>query len=413
MSERKVVVTGLGCVSSLGSTVDSFWDRLTSGQSGIRPIESFDTTEFKTKIAGEVADFDSEAFVAKKDQRRMDAFTVFSIASAKMAVDNSGLDMEKEDPFRGGAIIGSGIGGLGSLETQFGILLDRGPGRMSPFTIPQMICNIASGLVAIEHNLQGPNYAVVSACASAAHSIGDAMRVIQRGDADFMLAGGSEAAITPMGIGGFCAMKALSTNNDNPTGASRPFDAARDGFVMGEGGAILVLEELEHAKARGATIYCEAAGFGMTCDAYHMTAPAEGGPGAARAMTIAMNDAGVEPADVSYVNAHGTSTSLNDKSETQAIKTALGEEHARNTMISSTKSMTGHMLGAAAGIESIVTALAISRGVVPPTINQENPDPDCDLDYVPNVARESKVSVTLNNSLGFGGHNASLCFKAI
>jgi 3-oxoacyl-[acyl-carrier-protein] synthase II len=254
---------------------------------------------------------------------------------------------------------------------------------------------------------------VVSACASAAHSIGDAMRVIQRGDADFMLAGGSEAAITPMGIGGFCAMKALSTNNDNPTGASRPFDAARDGFVMGEGGAILVLEELEHAKARGATIYCEAAGFGMTCDAYHMTAPAEGGPGAARAMTIAMNDAGVEPADVSYVNAHGTSTSLNDKSETQAIKTALGEENARKTMISSTKSMTGHMLGAAAGIESIVTALAISRGVVPPTINQENPDPDCDLDYVPNVARESKVSVTLNNSLGFGGHNASLCFKAI
>ena len=413
MAERKVVVTGLGVVSSLGSTVDTFWERLTAGQSGIRPIESFDASEFKAQIAGEVVDFDSEAFVPKKDQRRMDLFTIFSIAAAKMALDDSGLDLAASDPHRSGVIIGSGIGGLGSLEEQFRILSERGPGRMSPFTIPQMICNIAAGLVAIEHNLQGPNYSVVSACASAAHSIGDAMRVIQRGEADVMFAGGAEAAVTPTGIGGFCALKALSTRNDDPTAASRPFDAERNGFVMGEGGAILILEELEHAKARGATIYCEAAGFGMTCDAHHMTAPAEGGPGAARAMKLAMADAGVNPEDVSYLNAHGTSTQLNDKSETQATKTALGEDDARRIMISSTKSMTGHLLGAAAGLEAVVTALAISKGVVPPTINQEHPDPECDLDYVPNTAREAEVSVTLNNSLGFGGHNACLCFKAV
>lgn len=413
MAERKVVVTGLGVVSALGSTVDTFWERLTAGQSGIRPIESFDASEFKAQIAGEVVDFDSEAFVPKKDQRRMDLFTIYSIAAAKMALDDSGLDLSSSDPHRSGVIIGSGIGGLGSLEEQFKILSERGPGRMSPFTIPQMICNIAAGLVAIEHNLQGPNYSVVSACASAAHSIGDAMRVIQRGEADVMFAGGAEAAVTPTGIGGFCALKALSTRNDDPTAASRPFDAERNGFVMGEGGAILILEELEHAKARGATIYCEAAGFGMTCDAHHMTAPAEGGPGAARAMKLAMADAGVNPGDVSYLNAHGTSTQLNDKSETQATKTALGEDDARRIMISSTKSMTGHLLGAAAGLEAVVTALAISKGVVPPTINQEHPDPECDLDYVPNTAREAEVTVTLNNSLGFGGHNACLCFKAV
>ena len=413
MAERKVVVTGLGVVSALGSTVDTFWERLTAGQSGIRPIESFDASEFKAQIAGEVVDFDSEAFVPKKDQRRMDLFTIYSIAAAKMALDDSGLDLSSSDPHRSGVIIGSGIGGLGSLEEQFKILSERGPGRMSPFTIPQMICNIAAGLVAIEHNLQGPNYSVVSACASAAHSIGDAMRVIQRGEADVMSAGGAEAAVTPTGIGGFCALKALSTRNDDPTAASRPFDAERNGFVMGEGGAILILEELEHAKARGATIYCEAAGFGMTCDAHHMTAPAEGGPGAARAMKLAMADAGVNPGDVSYLNAHGTSTQLNDKSETQATKTALGEDDARRIMISSTKSMTGHLLGAAAGLEAVVTALAISKGVVPPTINQEHPDPECDLDYVPNTAREAEVTVTLNNSLGFGGHNACLCFKAV
>jgi 3-oxoacyl-[acyl-carrier-protein] synthase II len=311
-----------------------------------------------------------------------------------------------------GCIVGSGIGGLGTLEVQHSTLLEKGPGRCSPFMIPQMIVNMASGLIAIDHNLKGPNYCVVSACATAAHSMGDALYVIQRGEADVMLAGGAEAAITPLGIGGFAAMKALSTRNDDPATASRPFDKERDGFVMGEGAAVLVMEEYEHAKARGAKIYCEIAGFGQTCDAFHMTAPMETGEGATRAMVAALRNAGRNPESVSYINAHGTSTPLNDKIETRAIKGALGD-HARKVMISSTKSMTGHLLGAAAGVEAVACALAIKYGFVPPTINQIVADPECDLDYVANTAREAVVDVALNNSLGFGGHNACVCMTRV
>jgi 3-oxoacyl-[acyl-carrier-protein] synthase II len=330
-----------------------------------------------------------------------------------MAMDEANFDREKEDSTRMGAIVGSGIGGLKTLEDQHSKLLAKGPSRCSPFMIPQMITNMASGHVAIEHKLQGPNYAVVSACATAAHAIGAALHAIQRNEAEVMLAGGAEAAVTPLGIGGFAAMKALSTRNDDPQTASRPFDKERDGFVMGEGAAVLVLEEYEHAKARGAEIYCEIASVGQTCDGYHMTAPVESGEGATRAMLMAMNSAGVKPEDVDYINAHGTSTPLNDKIETRAIKGALGEELARKVMISSTKSMTGHLLGAAAGVESIACAMAIKHGIVPPTINQINPDPECDLDYVANEVRKAEVRVALNNSLGFGGHNACVCMRKV
>lgn len=411
MEKRRVVVTGLGVLSPVGSTLERFWDGLTSGRSGIGLIENFDASEFSARIAGELTDFDVNEFVERKAQRRMDKFSHYAIAAAKMAMDDAAFDMDAEDPTRMGTIVGSGIGGLNTLETQHKVLLERGPGRCSPFMIPQMITNMASGLVAIEHNLKGPNYSVVSACATAAHSIGDGMRIIERGEADVIVAGGAEAAITPLGIGGFAAMKALSTRNDDPLTASRPFDVGRDGFVMGEGAGIVVIEELEHALARGASIYCEMVGFGATCDANHMTAPVESGEGATRAMVSAMNDGGLNPEDVTYINAHGTSTPLNDKIETQAIKTALGEENARKVMISSTKSMTGHLLGAAAGIEAIACAMAFKHGVVPPTINQIESDPACDLDYVPNEAREATVNACLNNSLGFGGHNACLAMK--
>jgi 3-oxoacyl-[acyl-carrier-protein] synthase II len=320
--------------------------------------------------------------------------------------------MANEDPNRMGCLVGSGIGGMTVLEDQHNVLITRGPDRCSPFMIPMMIVNMASGLIAIDHGLKGPNFCVVSACASGAHSVGEGLRLIQRGECDMVLAGGTEAAITPLGITGFCSMKAMSTRNDAPEKASRPFDANRDGFVMGEGAGLLVLEDYEHAVKRGAKIYCELAGYGATCDASHITAPAPGGEGAARAMAKAMADGGVSPDGVDYVNAHGTSTPLNDKNETAAIKTALGE-HSKKVMVSSTKSMTGHMLGAAGGIESVICALALKRGVVPPTMNYETPDPECDLDYVPNQAREVKVRACLNNSLGFGGHNASLLFKAI
>jgi 3-oxoacyl-[acyl-carrier-protein] synthase II len=412
MSDRKIVVTGLGVVSPVGNGAGPFWDALLAGKSGIGPITAFDASEYRTTFAGQ-ADFDESEYLDKKEARKIDRFGHLAIGASDMAVKDAGLDLSTIDPDRAGVLIGSGIGGLRTLELQYETLLEKGPSRVSPFTIPMMICNIVAGLVAIRHGLKGPNYSVVSACATAAHSIGDAMRMIERGDADIMLAGGSEAAITPMGIGGFCALKALSTRNDDPTSASRPFDADRDGFVMGEGAAVLVLESLEHAQKRGAEIYCEAAGFGLTCDAHHMTAPLEDGSGAAKAMQMAMKDAGVSPDQVSYINAHGTSTPLNDKGETGAIKLALGEDNARKVMISSTKSMTGHLLGAAGGIESAVTALAIKHGVVPPTINYTTPDPACDLDYVPNEARETEVKVTLNNSLGFGGHNACLLFKSL
>ena len=409
---RRVAVTGIGVVSPVGSELQTFWTRIREGQSGIGPITKFDASRIDSRIAGQVKEFDPDAFVPKKEQRRMDEFSLFGMAAADMAVADAGLADDGGDQTRKGVVVGSGIGGLRTLEIQHSVLLEKGPSRCSPFMIPQMISNMAAGLIAIKHNFQGPNYSVVSACASAAHSIGDAMKIIQRGDADVMLAGGTEASVTELGVAGFAAMKALSTRNDDPQHASRPFDRDRDGFVIGEGAGILVLEDLDRAVARGARIYCEVAGFGMTCDAYHITAPAETGEGATRAMKMAMNDAGLNPDDISYINAHGTSTPLNDKIETRAIKGALGEEAARKVMISSSKSMTGHLLGAAAGIESAVCCMALLHGIVPPTINHENPDPECDLDYVPNVAREAKVSACLNNSLGFGGHNACLAFKA-
>jgi 3-oxoacyl-[acyl-carrier-protein] synthase II len=381
--------------------------------SGIRPIHRFDAAAYPSRIAGQVQEFDVDAFIPKKEQRRMDEFCHYAMAAAKLAVADGGLDMGALDLDRCAVIVGSGIGGIRTLEIQHSVLLEKGPGRCSPFMIPEMISNMAAGLIAIEFGMRGPNYSVVSACASAAHSMGDAYRLIQRGEVDAAIAGGAEAPVTMLGVGGFCAMKALSTRNDAPEKASRPFDAGRDGFVIAEGAAILVMEEMEHARRRGAKIYCEMAGFGMTCDAYHITAPVESGIGATRAMQLAMRDAGMNPDQIDYINAHGTSTELNDKIETRAIKAALGEENARRVMISSSKSMTGHLLGAAGGIESAVCALAIRDGVVPPTINLETPDPECDLDYVPNTAREARVRACLNNSLGFGGHNASLLFKRV
>lgn len=412
MDKRRVVVTGVGVVSPIGCNLQDFWSNLVAGNSGIDTIQSFDATNYAAQVAGEIRDFPIDDFIAKKEQRRMDRFCHLGIAAAQMAMDNAGFDRDKEDPTRMGCIVGSGIGGLATLEVQHTTLMEKGPGRCSPFMIPQMIVNMASGLIAIRHNLQGPNFCVVSACASAAHSIGDGFHIIARNEADVIVAGGAEASITGLGIGGFAAMKALSTRNDDPKTASRPFDKGRDGFVMGEGAAVLVLEEYEHAKARGADIYCEIAGFGQTCDAYHMTAPMSEGTGATRAMVAALNSANQNADRVDYINAHGTSTPLNDKIETRAIKGALGE-HANKVAISSTKSMTGHLLGAAAGVESVACAMAIKNGIVPPTINQIEADPECDLDYVPNEAREMPVSVALNNSLGFGGHNACICMAKV
>jgi len=403
----------MGLVSSLGSDVNVFWDRIKAGKSGIRRITKFDVSAYEAQIAGEVVDFDANKFIPKKEQRRMDEFSVFAMAAAKMAIVDSGLDTQTEPPERMGAIVGSGVGGLQTLEVQHAVLMERGPSRCSPFMIPQMIVNMAGGLIAIEHNLKGPNYCVVSACASGTHAIGDALRLIQRGDADVMVTGGAEGCVCKLGVAGFCALRALTTSHNNdPEKASRPFDKHRDGFVMADGAGILVVEELEHARKRGAKIYAEVAGFGMSCDAYHMTAPADSGEGATRAMNAALCDAGVAADDVDYINAHGTSTELNDKIETRAIKSTLGD-HAKKVMVSSTKSMTGHMLGAAGAVESVVCALALRDGVVPPTINYETPDPDCDLDYVPNTARQAPIRACLNNSFGFGGHNACLLFKKV
>ncbi|MBU4461109.1 MAG: beta-ketoacyl-ACP synthase II [Verrucomicrobia bacterium] len=414
MSERRrVVITGMGIVSPLGCTVETVWNRMVNGQSGVRAIQSFDASAFDSRIAGEVVEFNVDEFIPKKEQRRLDPFCKYGIASARLAVADSGLDFSKENPWRSGVLVGSGIGGLQVLFQQSKVFMERGPSRFSPFMIPQMIVNILSGLIAIEHGLRGPNFAVISACATATHSIGEALRIIREGDADIILAGGAEAPIMELGVGGFCAMRALSKRNDDPTRASRPFDMDRDGFVIGEGAGTLVLEDYEHAMKRGARIYCELAGYGRTCDAFHMTAPDEQGAGAAEAMRLAVANARLDPSQIDYVNAHGTSTELNDKCETRAIKAALGEANARKTMVSSTKSMTGHMLGAAGAIESMACAMAILKGVVPPTINYTTPDPDCDLDYVPNTARPAKVRACLNNSLGFGGHNASLCFTAV
>lgn len=410
-SERRVVITGLGVVTPLGHDVDTFWKSLISGQCGIDKITAFDATTFDTRIAAEVKNFDPiPAFPSPKEVRRTDRYSQFAIHAAWSALKDSGLELDKENRDEIGAIIGSGIGGLQTTADQLKILIERGPGRVSPFTIPMLISNMASGLVSMYHNLRGPNFATCSACATANHAIGEAWRAIKMGDAHTMLAGGSEAAVIPIGIAGFCAMRAMSTRNDDPKHASRPFDKDRDGFVMGEGAGVLVLEELEHAKKRGARIYCEIAGYGNTADAHHLTAPAPGGEGAARCMKMALRTGGLRIEDISYINAHGTSTPQGDECETQAIKTVFGE-HAKKLAVSSTKGATGHMLGAAGAIETVVCTLAIQHGVVPPTINLQTPDPECDLDYVPNTAREMPVNAIINNSFGFGGHNATIAAK--
>ena len=410
MDKRRVVITGLGAVTPVGNTAEEFWASLTQGKSGIGPITRFDSTGFDTRIAGEVKGFDALKYVDKKDDRKLDLYLKYAIACAAMAVEDAGLDPAKEDGDRFGVLVGSGIGGLSTLLESHKVLLDKGPDRVSPFFIPMLIINMASGLISMRFGARGPNSAVVTACATGNHAIGDASRIIQRGDADVMIAGGAEAIIIPLTIAGFCQMKAMSTRNDEPARASRPFDAERDGFVAGEGGGLVVLESLDHAIRRDARIYAEVVGYGMTSDAHHMTAPDPEGDGAARAMAAALRDAALQPAEVGYINAHGTSTPYNDKFETLAIKRVFGE-HARRLPVSSTKSMTGHLLGAAGGIEAIATTLALYHGVLPPTINQDKPDPDCDLDYVPNQARKQDVEVALSNAFGFGGTNATLAFR--
>jgi 3-oxoacyl-[acyl-carrier-protein] synthase II len=410
VAQQRVVITGLGAVTPIGNTAEEFWTALTQGKSGIGPITRFDSTAFPTRIAGEVKGFDPLKYVDRKDDRKLDLYLKYAIACAVMAVEDAGLDLAKEDGNRFGVLVGSGIGGISTLLESHKVLLDKGPDRVSPFFIPMLIINMASGLISMRFGARGPNSSVVTACATGNHAIGDAARVIQRGDADVMIAGGAEAIIIPLTIAGFCQMKAMSTRNDEPTKASRPFDAERDGFVCGEGGGLVVLESLEHAVRRDARIYAEVVGYGMTGDAHHMTAPDPEGDGAARAMASALRDAGIEPSAVGYINAHGTSTPYNDKFETIAIKRVFGE-HAKRLPVSSTKSMTGHLLGAAGGIEAIATILAIHHGLLPPTINYEKPDPECDLDYVPNQARKQDVEVALSNAFGFGGTNATLAFR--
>ncbi|MFH1508297.1 MAG: beta-ketoacyl-ACP synthase II [Candidatus Omnitrophota bacterium] len=411
MGNKRVVVTGLGVITPLGNIVSAFWNSLLQGVGGVGKITAFDASAFDSQISAEVKDFNPESYgMSKKEAHRMERFVQFAIASTKQAITDSGLDLNKEDRNRIGVLVGSGIGSLRIIEEQFQVYLKKGPSRLTPFLIPSLIVNEAAGQIGIAFGLKGPNSCVTTACASGSHSIGDAFRMIQRGDADAMVAGGTESCITILGVGGFCALKALSKRNDTPQKASRPFDAQRDGFVMGEGCGVVVLESLEHATQRGARIYAEIAGYGMTCDAYHITAPDPEGDGAARAMLIAIKDAGLKPEDVDYINAHGTSTELNDKIETIAIKKALGE-HSKKVMISSTKSMTGHLLGAAGGVEFVASVLAVKENIAPPTINYEFPDPACDLDYVPNTARKAKIDVAISNSLGFGGHNATLLVK--
>ncbi len=407
LTPRRVVVTGMGVVTPIGNTLAEYWDALCNGKSGVDTITLFDASEFTTRIAAEVKNFNPEDFIPKKEVRRMDEFVKFAVCASAMAVKDSGLDFSTMNPFATGVLIGSGIGGLKVIEDQHKILIERGPSRVSPFLIPMLITNMASGMVSIWFNAQGPNLCVTTACASGTHAIGEAYRHIALGEADVMITGGTESAITPLGLAGFCSIKALSQRNDDPKAASRPFDQDRDGFVMGEGAGILILEEYEHAKKRGANIYCEILGYGCTGDAYHMTAPAPGGDAAARCLEMAVANACVNKEDVDYINAHGTSTPLNDKFETQAIKIVFGE-HAKKIPVSSTKSMTGHLLGAAGGIELVATAMTIKTGIITPTINLDNPDPECDLDYVPNTAREVDVKIAISNSLGFGGHNASI-----
>jgi 3-oxoacyl-[acyl-carrier-protein] synthase II len=406
--DRRVVITGLGVITPIGNELDTFWQNLQNGVSGIGKITAMDTTGYDCQIAGEVRNFDPKDFFNNpKDVRRTDRYTHLAMAAAKMAMRDGGVDMEKLNRHRFGAIVSSGIGGLKTLEDQHSTLLNKGPSRVSAFTIPMLISNMASGLISMEFGLQGPNFCIVTACATSNNAIGESWRMIKFGDADIFLAGGSEASIIPIGLAGFSAMKALSTRNDEPERASRPFDRDRDGFVMGEGAGVVVVEELEHAKARGATIYCELTGYGLSADAHHMTAPPPDGEGAVRAMRMALSHAKTTPEQVDYVNAHATSTGLGDICETRAIKTVFGEQ-ASKVSISATKSMTGHLLGGAGAIETAACALAIRDSVIPPTINLENPDPECDLDYTANVAKQKKIKVALNNSFGFGGHNATL-----
>jgi len=412
-NDRRVVITGLGVITPVGNDLDTFWSGLKEGKSGIGRITAFDIAQYDCQIAGEVRNFDPKPFFKNpKDVRRTDRFVQLAMAAAKMSIQDSGLDLEKVNRDRFGTIISSGIGGLKTLEEQFTILMNKGPSRNSPFTIPMLISNMASGVISMEFGLRGPNLCIVTACATSNNSIGESWRMIKFGDADIFLAGGSEASIVELGLAGFSAMKALSRRNNEPERASRPFDRARDGFVMSEGAGVCVVEELEHAKKRGAKIYCELAGYGLSADAHHMTAPPDDGEGAARAMKLALEHAKISPGDVDHINAHATSTGLGDIAETKAIKMVFGEEQAKKIPISATKSMTGHLLGGAGAVEMAACALSIRDGIVPPTINLEHPDELCDLDYVPNKAREKGVRVALNNSFGFGGHNATLVATA-
>ncbi|MDB5052122.1 MAG: 3-oxoacyl-ACP synthase [Bacilli bacterium] len=408
---QRVVITGMGVMTSLGHDLETFWGNLLAGKSGISLIESFDVSEYTTRIASSIKDFNVEQYLDKKDARRMDRYVQLAVVASIHALENAKLNVaEDTDPERVGVYVGSGIGGLSTWEEQHKILLEKGPRRVSPFFIPMMIANMASGQISMHTGAKGPNSTAVTACATGTHSIGDSFKIIQRGDADVMICGGAEAPISPTGLAGFGALRAMSHRNDDPERASRPFDIDRDGFVMGEGAGILVLESLEHAQKRGATIYAEVIGYGMSADAYHMTDPSPGGEGAARCMVKAMKDAGISPQDVSYINAHGTSTGVGDKAETTAMKSALGE-YAYKVAISSTKSMTGHLLGAAGGVEAVICGLTIQHGVIAPTINLDNPDPECDLDYVPNHARKADVNIAMSNSFGFGGHNATIILK--
>ena len=410
MTKRRVVITGIGAISPLGHTAEETWKNMLEGKSGIDYITNFDAEKYATKIAAEVKNYDVSQYFDSKDARKMDPFTQYALIAAREAIGDSGLNLQEEDRDRIGVIVGSGIGGLQTFEQEHKKMVEKGPRRISPFFIPQMISDIAAGYISMEYNLKGPNYSMVSACATSAHTVGTALRTIQYGDAEIVVCGGSEAAVSPMGVAGFNAMKALSTRNDEPQKASRPFDKERDGFVMGDGAGIVILEELEHALARGAHIYAEMAGLGFTADAFHITQPAPGGEGAVRAMRTAIRDAGFQPEDIDYINAHGTSTPYNDKNETTAIKTVFGD-YAYQIKISSTKSMTGHLLGASGAMELIFSTLAIRDSKIPPTINQETPDPECDLDYVPNTAIEMEINTAISNSFGFGGHNVTLCVK--
>jgi len=407
---RRVVVTGLGAVSPLGTGIDKNWEALCSGKSGIGRIAKFDPSPFSSQIAGEVKDFNSEDFLDKQQVRRFDIFIHYAMASARMAMEDSGLKIDASNAHRVGCITGSGLGGLSMLEHFHQILLERGPRKISPFFIPGMIANMAPGQIAIEFGAKGPNLSIETACAASSHAIGESFRMIREGIVDAMITGGAEAVVTPLALGGFCSMRALSTRNDEPEKASRPFDLDRDGFIMGEGAGIVILEELEHALERGASVYAELIGYGMSGDAYHVSAPHPDGEGAIACMKMALEYAGIGPEEIDYINAHGTSTKLNDISENKAIKAVFGD-HAYKLAVSSTKSMTGHLLGGAGGLEAIYTVLALKHGIIPPTVNYETPDPECDLDYVPNVARKSDPKAAMTNSFGFGGTNASLVFK--